>query len=381
MANTIVCPHCKKPIKITEALTSQIEEKTKKELEEQYEKQLQEAKEKATEHVKKEVEEKYNLEFKDLKKELEEKNKKVEEFRSQELQLREEKRRLEEKEKDLKLEVERKIDEEKKRIEEIVLKQAVEEHRIKDLESEKKIADLQKKLEEALTSSKVGSQQLQGEVLELDVEQTLRSAFSYDLIEQIGKGIHGADIRHIVKSERGTVCGTILWECKNTKAWDKKWVPKLKEDLRRESADICVIVSTLLPAEINNIGQVDGVWVCNFSLVIPLAILLRKPIYDVARQKAIASNREQKADFLYEYITSHEFRQRIEAIVEVYKEMDGQILKERAAFEKAWKAREGQVQKLFAATSQMVGDMQGKIGSSLGQIKGLDMFELESGEK
>jgi hypothetical protein len=233
-------------------------------------------------------------------------------------------------------------------------------------------------LEEAKRKAQQGSQQTQGEVLELDLEETLRQEFPNDEIEPVGKGVKGADIRQIVKSPKGFVCGVILWESKRTKAWTDEWLTKLKDDLRAEKANIPVIVSTSLPKELKSLmGLIDGVWVTTYELFIPMATLLRKNLLDIGFQKAVSAHRGDKADLLYEYITGHEFRQQVEALAEVYHEMQEEISKERVAFEKIWKTREGQVKRLSLATANVYGSMQGLVGSSMPQVKGLDLPQLE----
>ncbi|PIS08983.1 hypothetical protein COT75_03925 [Candidatus Beckwithbacteria bacterium CG10_big_fil_rev_8_21_14_0_10_34_10] len=381
MSNNIKCPHCGKLVEITTALKHQIEEKVLTDINSKHQQEIESIIQKTEEKVKKQLAEKRTLEITDLKKELEEKNQKVDELRKQELKLREEKRRIEEKEKDLELETQRKIDQEKKNIEEKILKQEQEKYRHQEQEKEKIIEDLKKSLEEAQRKAQIGSQQLQGEVLELDLEETLRSAFLNDLIEPIGKGVKGADIRQVVKSPaKKYVCGTILWETKRTKAWTDKWITKLKNDLRAEKANIPVIVTSIMPKEMKtNMGLKNGVWITDFNLVIPLAFLLRKNLLEVTREKVTAKYKDKKADILYQYITGHEFKQQLEAIVEVYLEMQIQITKEKTAFEKIWKARQGQIERLFTSTAGVAGSIEGKTGLTSFQIKGLDL--LDSGDE
>jgi len=381
VSNTIKCPHCGKPVEITQALKHQIEEKVLADLNLKHKQELEAAVKKAEEKTKKELDDKKILEISDLKKRLEEKDKKVDELREQEFKLREEKRRIEEREKELELKIQRRIDEEKKKIEEKVLKEEQEKHRYKDQEKEKIIKDLKKSLEEAQRKAQIGSQQLQGEVLELDLEKTLRNVFQDDVIEPVGKGVKGADIRQIVKSPtKRYICGTILWETKRTKAWTDKWITKLKNDLRAEKANIAVIVTAVMPKEIKtDMGLKNGVWVTGFNLVIPLAFLLRKNLLEVTREKVTAKYKDKKADILYQYITGHEFKQQVEALVEVYQEMQTQITKEKAAFEKIWKARQGQIERLLTSTAGVVGSIQGKLGQTALRVKGLDL--LESGKK
>lgn len=378
MKNTLLCPACGKEIEISEALKYQIQQEVLTEISQKHKKDIEEVKKQVELEAKKETEEKLQLEMIDLKRQVEEKNRKVDELQNQELKLREEKRRLEEKEKELKLEVERRIDEETKKVEEKVLKQALEAHHLKDLEKEKIIHDLTKALEDAQRKAHQSSQQLQGEVLELDLEGTIRASFPQDAIEPVGKGVRGADIRQTVKSPRGYPCGVILWETKRTKVWADEWTAKLKSDLRQESAHIPVIVSTVLPKGLESgLGLKDGVWVVSFTLVLPLAILLRTNLLDLAYHKAVAEGKGRKADTIYSYITGHEFRQQVEALVEVYQDMQEQLLRERAAFEKNWKVREMQVRRLLTSTARVYGTLHGLVGSSLPHIKGLELPEPE----
>lgn len=365
MANNVICPKCGELIELSEALQKQIANEIRK---------------KAQEEIRKEIEEKSRIEILDLKKALNEKEGKIAEFRTIELRLREEKRRLEEKEKELALEVNRKIDEERKKIEEVAIRQTLEQHHKENLEKDKIILDLKKSLEEAQRKAQQTSQQLQGEVMELDLERSLKSNFPDDNIEPVGKGAKGADLRQFVRSSRGNPCGVILWEVKMTKSWSDDWLTKLKSDLRSEGADIPVIVSNAIPEEAKNgIGLKNGVWVTSFSLAIPLAHALRKTLVEVARQKWIESKKEEKSDFLYKYITGKEFSQQIESLAEVYMEMQTQITKEKAAFEKIWKARESQAKRIMHSTVSIWGSIQGTIGLSMPQIKNLDIPELESG--
>ncbi|MDP3888881.1 MAG: DUF2130 domain-containing protein [bacterium] len=364
--NQIKCPKCGSLVEITEVLKNEIKQESQVEFEKELRGKIEE--EKKTEII-------------DLKNALAEKNKKVEEMREQELKLREEKRKIEEREKELNLEVARQVDAARKQTEEQVLKRAAEDHRLKDLEKEKLINDLKKSLEEAQRKAQQGSQQTQGEVLELDLEETLRATFPQDLIEPIKKGEEGADIRQIVKSPLGNNCGVILWEVKRTKAWSDKWLVKLKDDLRAERANIPVIIATTLPKEMKTpLELVEGVWVTNLQLSISLAALLRKNLLDVTRQKAMSDRKTEKADLLYDFVTSHEFSQQVEALVEVYREMQDQVTRERMAFEKSWKAREEQIKRLLFSTANIYGGVQGLVGSSMPQVRGLDLLELEDGE-
>lgn len=365
MNDTIICPHCKKSFPVTEALKHQIEGNIKDEIEKK---------------IKKDLEEKNSLELKDLKLQIRQQQEKEQEYKEQELKLRNDNRRLEQEKKDADIKIQRAVDEARKKIEDDVQKRLREEYYFKLKEKDKVIEDQNKALEEARRKGSLGSQQLQGEVVEQDLEENLSKEFPNDQIEPVEKGIKGADVRQIVRSPRGIVCGIILWEAKRAKTWSDSWTAKLKNDLRAEKANIPVIVTSVFPKDIQtDIGQKDGVIVVNFNLYLQLAYLLRKNLLDVGFEKAKASHRGEKADFLYEYIISHEFIQQIEVILEVHKEVKTQIQTERKAFERIWKTRESQADRLISSTANIVGSIQGKVGQSVLPIKGLDL--LQSGEE
>lgn len=364
MGNLIKCPKCGQEFEASDGLKSQIKEETKIELE----KDLREK-------IKNET----STELEDFKRALKEKEEKVNELRESELKWRQEKRSLEDREKELKLEVQRQLDEEKKKVEETVLKQSAEEHKFKDAEKDKKISDMEKLVEELKRKAQQGSMQTQGEVAELDLEEILRDSFKDDEIEPIAKGETGADIRQIVKSPKGTICGKILWESKNTKGWKDSWIDDLKDNLRIEKADLPVIVTAVMPKDIKNgLGPKDGVWVSTPTFVIPLAMLLRKTLLDATREKFISQNRHGRADDLYGYVTGHEFAQQVESMVEAYLEMKNQIARERVLYEKQWSQRETQVNRLLSGVAGIYGDMQGIAGSELPPVRNL---ELGSGQE
>jgi hypothetical protein len=261
------------------------------------------------------------------------------------------------------------------KIREEVQKAADEKQRLNLAAKEKTITDLQKALDDAQRKAAQGSQQLQGEILELDLEQALARHFRDDEIEPVAKGVNGADISHVVKSQSGIACGIILWEIKRTKNWTDGWIPKLKSDLRSAKANVPVIISEVLPKQLeSDMGYVDGVWVVKPKLAIVLGTLLRKGLLDVGRQKAIAASQGDNATALYNFVTSHEFSQQIESMVETYQEMTQQVMKERVAYERLWSQREKQAQKLLLSTANIVGSMQGYVGqASMPKIKGLEL--------
>lgn len=290
-----------------------------------------------------------------------------------ELQVRKQKELLEDDKRKFELEKQRQIDTERQKIREVTLKEADELTRLKMKERDLMIERLNKQLEDAKRTASQGSQQTQGEVQELDMENALRNAFPADSIVPVSKGEIGADTKQIVKSPSGkTVCGVILWESKRTKNWSDSWIQKLKDDTRKINADISALVSQILPDAVDGMGSVEGIWVCERRLLIPLAVLLREILIKVAFQKTAQAHQGRKADLIYEFVIGNQFRQQIEAILEAYREMNEQIGKERIFYEKSWKQREAQLQRIILSTANVYGGMQGLAGSTaLPELTGL----------
>src|SRR5258708_7303973 len=374
---TILCTYCKKPIEISQAIADQVSEEEKKHQEEA----IAHAREEERIKVEKKIKEEISLKEKDYQNQIKESTDRIQQLMQDVLKANEEMRNLRKKDEERDIENQKRFAEIEQKAKEEAIKKVDEEKKYEILQMKKQLEDTQKALEDAKRKSEQVSQQLQGEVLELDIENLLRNAFPHDLIEPVGKGISGADIRHIVKSPLGNTCGIILWELKRTKHWDDKWIGKLKDDVRNEKANVPVIVSQQLPPEAQTgLGVKEKVWVCNFSLIIPLAELLRSNLYDVARQKASQANSTEKAELIYSYVTSHEFQQQVESMVEVYRSMQEQLNKEKVVFERIWKTREAQIQKVLLNTASVVGSIQVKVGASMPTIKGLDILELGEGE-
>jgi hypothetical protein len=377
--NNIVCPHCGKEVEINQALKHQIEEDILQAERAKQKEELERVTKQAEEKAAKKIKEELDFKLKNSANELEESKKRNDALQEQLLELNKTLRSLQKKDEQRELEMQKQLFTEREKLQEELHKSLGEKYNLEKAELSKQLEDTKRALEDAQRKASQKSQQLQGEVLELELEEVLRREFPHDDIEPIGKGVVGADIRQVVKSPKGFVCGTILWESKRTKEWSEKWIAKLKEDVRSEKAVCAVIVSIALPKEASNgFGLHDGIWVCNYSLVLSLATVLRKNLLDVGYQKAVSANRGTKAEELYSYITSHEFQQQVENVVEVYQEMQTQITKERAAFEKIWKMREGQAQRILRSTGNIIGSMQGVVGGSALPIKGLD---LDSGEE
>jgi hypothetical protein len=261
---------------------------------------------------------------------------------------------------------------------------ANEDLRLKVIEKEEQIASMQRQIEELRRKSEQGSQQLQGEVQELQLESLLRLKFPQDTIEPVAKGDAGGDLLHRVFNSFGNPCGTILWESKRTKHWSDAWLSKLRDDQRTAKAEIALIVTQALPKGVDAFDFVDGVWVTETRCAIPVAIALRQSLVELALARQAADGQQTKMELVYAYLTGPRFRQRIEAIVEKFSEMQEDLERERKAMSRLWAKREGQIRGVIEATVGMYGDLQGIAGRTLQEIDSLDIRLLggtESGSK
>ncbi len=313
------------------------------------------------------------LELKQLQADLAAQRDKARLAQEAELALRQEKSALEERSRELDLEVARKLDAAKTELEATIRKSAAEQQDLKLKEKEKQIADLRQALEDAKRRSELGSQELQGEVLELDIQAALERQFPQDRIEPVLKGMRGADIQQRVRNERLEDCGLILWETKNAKNWSPAWVDKLKQDQRAAGGAAAVLVSVALPDGIEGFGRIDGVWVAGLKSWPALALALREQLIQVAYARAASEGKSEKMELLYQYLAGDEFRQRVEAIVEAFEAMQAQIQRERRAMEKQWAEREKQIQRVIGSTSGMYGALQGIVGGGLATIPALEL--------
>lgn len=312
-----------------------------------------------------------------FKKEIEEKNKELEEARKLETEYRRKENELLQKEQNLELEVQRRLSQERQQLKEILQQSLHTEYELKLREREETINSLQKKIEELNLKLQVGSQQLQGEVQELALEEQLRAKFPFDVIKPVPKGVRGADIIQEVRNKFGEACGVILWESKRTNNWSNDWIPKLKEDQREIGAELCVIVTRALPKEISSVGLLDGVWVCNFDSFLGLAMALRENLLQVSTVRNQMIGRESKMEQIYNYICSEQFSQKVRAIVEAFLSMKNDLDKERAAMEKHWKKREEELTKVIRNTARIYGELEAIVGNQLPEIEYLSLPSKE----
>jgi hypothetical protein len=240
-------------------------------------------------------------------------------------------------------------------------------------ERDEKIAAMTRQIEELKRRAEQGSQQLQGEVQELELEDLLRVKFPHDILEPVPKGQHGGDILHRVSGPGGQPCGTILWEAKRTKNWSDGWLTKLRDDQRAARADVALIISHALPKGTQSFDLLDGVWVAEPRCAIPVAIAIRQTLIQVAGTRLAGEGQQTKMAMVYNYLIGPSFKHRVEAIVERFTEMHEDLDRERRAMIRLWAKREGQIKGVLEATAGMYGDLQGIAGRTLVEIEGLSL--------
>lgn len=349
--------------------TAELQEQVEAAVRERVGQQIAEIKSKAV----RQAAEAQEMAVKELRAELSEKAGALKMAQAQELELRRSQRQLEEATEALKLEVQRTLDKERGELKAQLRAAADEENRLKIAEKEKVITDLMTKLDEAQRKAAQGSQQTQGEVLELDFEQQLRAAFPLDQISEVSKGIRGADVSQEVRSPMGRVCGVILYELKRTQNWSDGWTTKLKDDMRGMKAEIGVIVSEALPKGMTRFGQQDGIFVCDVASAIPLAHTLRRMVLELSIARCHQDGAQEKMQLLYSYLTGVEFRQRVTAVIEAFSMMREDLEKERRGLTRAWAKREKHINAVVENMAGMIGDVQGISGNALQEIPALEI--------
>jgi len=312
------------------------------------------------------------LQMEMLNKELTDKSQKLKESQLKELELMQKEKQIKEREESLKLDLEKQLVARQKEIEDRVKKMESERSDLKIKELEKKLTDQAELVETMRRKAEQGSMQLQGEVLELALEELLKSTFSFDSIEEVAKGVKGADCVQYVKNNVGDICGKIIYESKRTKAFTNEWIEKLKRDMRAQQADIAVIVTETLPKDMDSFGFKDGVWICRFSDVKPLAFLLRDSLLKIHTAMVSQDNKGDKMQMLYNYLTANEFRLNIEAVVEGFLALKDGITREKIQMEKIWKEREKQLDKVLLNTTQFYGSIKGIAGNAISDLKMLE---------
>jgi hypothetical protein len=414
---TIICPNCKTEIKLTESLAApliqatreQYEQKiirkeadvakreaiireqqadivkAKESIDEQIAAQLKAEREKiSADEAKKarlliaaDLEQKAK-EIADLQQVLKVRDGKLAEAQKAQADLIRKQRELDDAKREMDLTIETKVQESLVEIREKVKQELEGTLKLKVLEKEEQIASMQRQIEDLRRKAEQGSQQLQGEAQELELEVSLRTKFPRDIIEPVPKGEFGGDVLHRVIGPSGQHCGTILWETKRTKNWSDGWLAKLRDDQRSANAEFALLVSQVLPKGIVAFDLIEGVWVAQSQCAIPVAIALRQSLIDLSTARQVGEGQQSKMELVYQYLTGPRFRRRIEAIVERFSDMQADLDRERKAMTRLWAKREGQIRGVIESTAGMYGDLQGIAGKTLQEIEGLDLQLLDS---
>ena len=413
----ITCPKCQTEIKLTESLAAPIIESARREYEQRLAqkdadiakresslREQEEALSKAKEAIDDQVAEKLRQErakivaeeskkaklalatdleqktkdITDLQEVLKQRDEKLAEAQKAQAEFIRKQRELDDAKRELELTVEKGIQEGLAVTRDQARKEAEEQMKLKVMEKEQTITSMQKQIEELKRKAEQGSQQLQGEVQELELEALLSTKFPRDIIEPVPKGEYGGDVLHRVIGPLGQSCGTILWESKRTRSWSDGWLVKLREDQRVAKAEIAVIVSQTLPKGVETFELIDGVWVTHPRAAIPVAVTLRHTLIEIASARQATEGQQTKMEMVYQYLTGPRFRQRVQAIVEAFSSMQEDLDKEKKAIMKQWAKREEQIERVIQATVGMYGDLQGIAGKTLQEIEGLGLQALES---
>ena len=412
-ANTrIICPKCGHEFNVEDVLAQQIEEKYRNEMnqsitkiQEEYalkenaikqkeadlkkqqtdidvmvSEKLKSESDKAARLLKTHFKQQYEERLKTLSEEADSAKKEISDLKSAKIENEQLKRKLKDQEQDLALKYEQQLSEKLQHETVSIQKRESERVELKLKEREELIGSLRKQVEEMSRKAEQGSMQMQGEVQELAIEEILRNLFPVDFIEEVGKGIKGADAIHTVRNRLGVDCGKILYESKRTKAFVQEWIPKLKADALKVKADVLVIITEALPEGIEKIGQKDGVWICSYFDFKGLVIVLRESLIKISEAYSSQTNKGEKMQMLYDYLTSNEFMMQVSAIVEGFSDLQDSYTKEKRAMERIWKEREKQLEKVLLNTNHFIGSIKGIAGTSIPQLKEIgnsdDILEL-----
>jgi hypothetical protein len=408
-ANLIKCPNCGNEFPVEEALTHQAEERIRKEYQQklaiqnkelskqkelldkekaEFEQKKQKENELFQERLKKSIEEQKNklkqealqeneLVIKQLQEENEKRKKENIELRQKEIALMEKEKELKEAKEQMELEMKKQFLQKQEELETEVRKKEQERNELRVKEYEKKLEDQKKLIEEMQRKVEQGSMQIQGEVQELALEGLLRATFPHDIIEEVGKGVKGADVIQTVVNSFQQICGKIIYESKRTKAFSDSWIEKLKDDQREQGAALAVIVTETLPKDMNRFGRRDGIWICTYHEIEGLIFVLREMLLREFSLRASEENKGDKMQLLYNYLTSDEFRSRVEAIVEGFSTMKIDMEKEKRAMQNIWKQREKQIEKVISNTVDMYASVKGIAGNAIAPVKALELDTTE----
>lgn len=408
-STTIQCPECGSSINVNDILKHQIEESLRQDFEtkikqqeelykakrerflkeqedfeaakanqeEAFRNQLAEATKVAEKNlhqkIQRQLEEEQSEKFELMNKELLEKSAKIKELGRMQAKISQLEREKSEMKDELLAEAEKSFTEKISAERERIQKLEKDKSELREKELLKQIEDQKRLTEEMKRKQEQGSMQLQGEVLELAIEEYLNAQFPLDSVEEIKKGANGADCLQTVNTREYQNCGTIYYESKRTKSFQPTWIEKFKNDIREKKADIGVLVTEVLPAGMERMGYRDGIWICTFEEFKGLVMVLRQSLIQIAEAVQKQENKGDKMEMLYEFLTGNEFRHQVEGIVEGFTQMQADLTKEKKAMLSTWKQREKQIEKVIHNTINMYGSIRGIAGSAVQTVKALEM--------
>lgn len=383
MSTEIKCPNCGHEFEPTDSIREEVQRELRTKMTEwqklqqqKFDAQLQDEKKKTQKETEEQLRRSIVSDFENKLRLAEENNKetqeKLKQAREKEIDFLKKEQALLNKEQELELQLQKMLLEERNKLADIIRKEEAEKISLKETEYQLKNKELEEKLEaqkklvdEMKRKAEQGSMQMQGEAQELLLEDLLRQSFPYDSIEEVGKGVKGADCILVVRNKYGQECGKIIFESKRTKDFSEQWIEKLKADMRSQAADIAVIVSQAMPKGLDRFGEKDGVWICSFAEVKALTHVLRDGIVRIAQATKGQENKGEKMQMLYDYLTGNEFAEQWKAIREGFMNMKLSIQKERDAMEKLWKQREKQLEKVLLNAAHIRGSVEGIAGSDV----------------
>ena len=381
---TTTCPNCGTTIKLEDTIAAPLLAEKEAEFKNQLQKAQSQAAEEAAASVRNELGERLAASTKELttlKARDEEQQKKLKEAQDQQAAFLAKTRALEDRERELNLTIEKQVGAARQEIFRKAQQQVEESQTLKIKEKDEQLASMSRKIEELQKKAAQGSQQLQGEAMELQLEEALTNRFPLDRIEPIAKGVSGADLRQFVMARSGEEAGSILWELKRTKNWSNDWTSKLKTDQRAAGAEIAILISEARPDGIETFEFHEGVYVAAPRYAVPLALVTRQMLLTVAKTRTAQTGQQDKMAMVYEYLTGSQFQHRVEAICEHFTVMQEELAKERSAMQRIWARREKQIQGVIDNTVGLYGDLEGIAGRAMPQIDGLELDLLANEEE
>ncbi|MGH7246325.1 MAG: DUF2130 domain-containing protein [Candidatus Levyibacteriota bacterium] len=373
---SITCPHCKKVIEITQALTEEV----MSDISEKHKEELQKVRLEEKVLVEKKIREELDMKLKEVEQEKKSDKQRIEKLMQDILKANDDMRILRQKDEEREIENQKKLALEREKMKEELEKVVDEKAKLIIAEKDKQLEDTKKALEEATRKAEQKSQQLQGESFELGFEELLTRQYPHDKFIPVKKGVRGGDIIQEVWDANGNFVGKVLWELKNTKSWSEQWIDKLKGDRRESNVDEAILVSDIIPADMKHAGFRNGVWVSRPAFIIPLTDSIRAKLIQLFYIKKSAEGKDMKMEVLYKYLTGSEFQHRIEGIIDAFNNLLTEIEKEKRYFTSKWARDEKNIRQIIDNTYGMHGDLKGIVGGALQTIKDLEMIELTDGK-